>query len=429
MGCFSSKGGSGRQTDVVARQPPENGDPSVQEMSLTFEHFRSGGISKLAAQFSSLTSIKIDLGNEMDHTNWSPKDSQIVQLKKLPGLVDIDLTGCESISKKGVLGVSSQSGLIATLILTKCDLINNSAMVAFAGAFPNLKRLDLRGCRQLSDAGVAGIGRIISLTHLDLSPYVGISLWDEEADHEEKVTDSSMSDLANLVNLRHLELEMCEEITNSGLYKLGSLSKLTYLNLSKTLVSDSGMSYILDHHKNIESLRLGSCNVSDSPGMTEIAKMTSLTFLDLNNKEGISNSSWEKLSSLVNLTRLDVSFGGQMTDEGIPGLKTLPALTWLDLGGCTGITDEGVRRLAQFSMLKRLSLNRCDQVTDEGIAQLSALKSLEHLEVGTTGFRDVQVEGIRKIAGLKDITLHWVCKRENNKLGELNNLGANVHVV
>lgn len=384
-------------------------------------------MERLARQYPNLTSIKFNLGNEMDETLWSPRDVQVRRLAKLPALASVDFTNCLLVSKKGVQELSKHPEQITTLTFTGCTKVDNNFLKVLS-IFVNLKSLTLRGCRNVSDKGVPHIAALASLTYLDLSPYVAVSLWDEEADDAEKVTDYSMEKLAELTELQHLELELCEEVHNSGLGLLKPLKNLTYLNLSRTGVSNSGLETILEF-KNLKSLRLGSCNISDNPGILLLAKMTSLTYLDLNNKEGISNSSWEKLETLVNLERLDISFGGQMTDAGIPGLMKIPNLRWLDLGACTGITDEGVRELTKFTNLTRLSLNRCDQVTDDGMKQLSSLTNLKHLEVGTTGFRDVQVKGIQFITSLSDITLHWVCARENNMLKELNDMNVNVHIV
>lgn len=402
-------------------------DETVTKKILSYEDLTSRGVERIARQYPSLTSVKFDLGNEIDESMWSPKDVQLRRLAKIPTLKCMDLTHCLLVTKKGVQDFSKNPGQITTLVLTGCTKVDNDFLKALS-IFVNLGSLVLRGCRRISDKGVPHIAGLTSLTHLDLSPYVAVSLWDEEADDEEKVTDYSMEKLAALTNLTHLELEMCEQVHNSGLGLLKPLRNLTYLNVSKTGVSNSGLETILGF-TNLKSLRLGSCNISDSPGIIQLAKMTSLTYLDLNNKEGISNSSWEKLAPLINLQRLDISFGGQMTDAGIPGLMKIPQLEWLDLGACTGITDKGVGELAKFSNLTRLSLNRCDQVTDEGIKQLSKLTKLKHLEVGTTGFRDVQVHGIRQLTFLTDITLHWVCARENNMLKELNDMGIKVHVV
>lgn len=132
---------------------------------------------------------------------------------------------------------------------------------------------------------------------------------------------------------------------------------------------------------------------------------------------------------LTNLTHLDLSFCGNITIKGIPHLAKYPKLTYLDVGGCPGITDDACSELAKLTNLERLSLNRCDLVTNDGVAKLTALTNLKHIELGSTGYKDIQIDRLTELTTLSDVTLHWVCRPEKNRIQELNKMGVAVHVV
>jgi hypothetical protein len=83
---------------------------------------------------------------------------------------------------------------------------------------PYLKTLDLGWCNNITDAGVAHVCQIQTITMLLLTAC-------------EDVTDDAMSELANAKNLTYLDLRGCPGITDRGLQKLAAKANWEHIEL------------------------------------------------------------------------------------------------------------------------------------------------------------------------------------------------------
>ncbi len=82
------------------------------------------------------------------------------------------------------------------------------------GALQQLQSLELRGCGQITDAGLQHISRLQLLQALDLHSC-------------DKITDAGLQHLVTLPELKRLNLDRCPKVTDAGLQHLTALHGLT----------------------------------------------------------------------------------------------------------------------------------------------------------------------------------------------------------
>jgi cellulose synthase/poly-beta-1,6-N-acetylglucosamine synthase-like glycosyltransferase/Leucine-rich repeat (LRR) protein len=268
---------------------------SFRGASLTDEHLpHMLGLSRLARLDLSQTSIT---------------DAGLIHLQDMQGLRELDLRGTR---------VTGQG-------------------LAHLAALLRLQELHLP--ISVDDDGLAGIGRLKSLTALTLS--------------NSKVTDEGLAHLLPLSNLQYLDL-YGTALSDAGVADLCRLTSLRYLYLTNTRLTDDGIAGL---HKltQLEELGLDGTSLTDR-GLAIVR-------------------------SFPHLRRLRIG-RTQVTDAGLAHTSALPNITTLELQGLP-ITDDGLKELRSLSKLRSLDLSGT-RVTDGGLASLGELPALEELVVWDT---------------------------------------------
>ena len=160
-----------------------------------------------------------------------------------------------------------------------------------------------------------------------------------------QVDDVLLSYLANMENLRELHLygsQRVNKITDAGLKLVAGLSKLKELVIGGTCpeVTDTGLSHLKDL-ENLRALELHRTAVTDS-GLSYLKGFKNLTRLSLSGAK-ITDAGLEFLKGFTKLKDLSLMNTG-VTDAGIDHLLTLKNLKYLFLKG-TKVTEEGITRL------------------------------------------------------------------------------------
>jgi hypothetical protein len=250
---------------------------------------------------------------------------------------DSGLWGLHSLSALRHLDVSGTrvtgSGLGGLTRLRRLELLNLHGTVALRpdhlGALRSLSRLtwlDLGRCGLITDAALATVRGLASLTHLGLEALA--------------LTDAGMLYVKDLVALNSLVLSWTQ-VGNVGLERLQPLVGLRHLGLSGTRVSDSGLAS-LRAFRDLQQLDLSNTLVTDE-GLEHLCDHPSLTVLDLENT-AISDAGLALLSGLAKLTTLFLSRTA-VTDEGLLALCDSGHLTSIDISQCPAVTDVCVGEL------------------------------------------------------------------------------------
>ena len=171
-----------------------------------------------------------------------------------------------------------------------------------------------------------------------------------------QVADALLQSIAELINLRSLELCRCATVGSAGLQHMSQLSMLQNLDLSEApLIGDEGIEHIAGC-TNLLSFRIKSSTISDK--------------------------SLKIISTFVRLRNLSLKASANITDEGVTLLPQLTCLKILDLADCILVTDQGLQHLAVMGELRQLNLERCRKVTNTGVDKFRT----QILAAGPPGF-------------------------------------------
>ena len=141
------------------------------------------------------------------------------------------------------------------------------------------------------------------------------------------VTDSDLSCLKNLPDLKKLHLVGNRGLNGSGLRHVRGLHRLESLNLGMTGINDDAVRHI-PSMKNLRELCLFDTTIGDD--------------------------SANVLKELESIERLELCFT-RITDATLESIKELPRLVELDVVG-TRVTDVGLKELEGMQSLRKLHL-------------------------------------------------------------------------
>jgi Leucine-rich repeat (LRR) protein len=240
-------------------------------------------------------------------------------------------------------------------------------------ALRKLKTLNLRGCANLTSAGLAHLRDLMELEYLNL----GLT----------RVTD--LKDIAGLKKLENLGFQGAQ-VTDEGVKELAGLTGLVALDLRETKVTGGCLMYL----RALSKLRALNFDGSQAMGVG-LQNLESLSQLELLGLSGTSLSD-EDLVCLVPLKRLDTLnlSSTKVTDEGLKKLTALRSLTNLGLGG-TRVSDRSMRELTALQQLTALDLSG-DAITDVGLKELATMKQLQKLGLQGTQVTEAGVKVLRQ---------------------------------
>ncbi|KAH9715342.1 Receptor-like protein 1 [Citrus sinensis] len=232
--------------------------------------------------------------------------------------------------------------------------------------------------------------------------------------YENRAYDS----FGSLKQLKTLNLEY-NFFNDSILPYLNILTSLTTLNLHYNKIEGSRTRQGLANLTNLKKLDLDGCGITTIQGL---AKLKNLEALDLSSNYYL-HGSLEGLANLTNLQVLDLSGNQNLTTLG---LANLPNLKTLDLRDCGITTIQGLAKLKSLEALDLSGNNLNGSLAGQGLANLTNLRVLD------LGYnRNLTTLGLADLPNLKALDLHYcgittiqgICELKN--LFELNLRGNN----
>lgn len=257
-------------------------------------------------------------------------------------------------------------GSVASLVRLQC--------LIFRGMWPDT----------LSDAGLACLGCLLQLKHLD------ISNWCKD------ITDRGFAGLSSLCHVEHLNL-YGTGISNISIAPLfSSLHALRRLDLSFTNITDEGLS-CLPSAAQLQWLRLDCCDITDS-GLEAVSSLLQLQHLSIPACVSITDAGLcNAVRCLHHLQYLDISECREISDVIIDA-SSMMQLHFLSICRCARITD--LSRLSSLRSLRHLLLE--DNATDAALRSISCITELQHLDVDQHG--KITSMGIAHVASLRQLT-------------------------
>lgn len=213
-----------------------------------------------------------------------------------------------------------------------------------------LRNLTLRGA-STSGAAMEGIAKLPNLASLQIV--------------DTQDTDGVLRSIAECKQLRHLDILRCHAISDQGIASLGKLAELRHLQIVGTPVKNGGLT-VLDHFPHLEELwlwnlsmtdadmqqfrllssmkrlNLSGCHVTDA-GIKCLLSMQHLESLSLSDTL-ITDAAVPDIARFKKLRWLEI-VGTNVTDAAVDELNSMSALKHLRVG--PGISIKGAGAIAQ----------------------------------------------------------------------------------
>lgn len=141
-----------------------------------------------------------------------------------------------------------------------------------------------------------------------------------------KITDLTLSMLADIATLRYLNFAGCFNITDRGVIALSKLPSLNNLILYRCQrITDASVKAISTAKYRLFLLSLSHCYEITNEGLAEISQQSNLVELDLTYTK-VTDHVAKHLSGLTNLVRLILYYCTGITKGALPTLCALPNL-------------------------------------------------------------------------------------------------------
>jgi len=309
----------------------------------------------------------------------------IVLFGKLTDLEKLQIFNFRSMNDEMAARLSDLKNL-TTLALTN-SVINDPTVEMIAKSFPKLKDLDLSSNTNLTNSVLRVICEIFQLERLTLV--------------QNQFTDSLTSRLANLKNLRALDLRGNMEAGDMTLEIVGALPKLNALKHRSTIVSDFGMEY-LAQCKPLDSLLIQDFAITGQSG-PHLAQLENLTQLEIFRCQSFGSEGVLALAGMK-LTRLTLRDLPMVDDQAMAVFADLPQLKRLYLHELDSVSDHGLQNLAALQSLEILDIWTVPQMTDATVEVIAGLENLKELSIRTTGVTDAAVDRLLAMPNLQSLT-------------------------
>jgi Leucine-rich repeat (LRR) protein len=294
---------------------------------------------------------------------------------------------------------------------------------------PKLQRLNLEGCKAVSDAGLPYLADLTSLEQLNLS---GTEVRGDGLVYLKGLVRLTWLNLDHLVRLTRLNLDKLDPITAltsrqlapvAGLPNLEVLSfgfplevdtdkdhpllamlsrmpRLKELHLEDVNLTNRKLAYFKDQ-RSLVSVNLGGAGRVRDRGLAHLTGLTELNTLVMRNYMG-SDAGLANLKAFPKLTTLEIK-GPFLTNASLASLGALEQLERLRIDG-VNINDLGLPHLRRLDKLVEFSAVGTG-ISDRGLDALASIKSLEVINLGRTKVTDVGLTRFRENEELRALLL------------------------
>lgn len=311
-------------------------------------------------------------------------DGELLRLGACGNLVSLTLDGCVQITDDGIRGIGELGARLRRLSLKGCkQLVRVGAVV---GRLARLETLSLECCVGLEDEELAVVLqqctalRVLCVAHcFRVTSRAFLAAWTPACGTRGCGSTLVFGVHGNRVGQVRATSLCCEDERR---ILRDSLCRFVKLDLRCTQVDDALWPVLADMVR-LRCLLLGGTNISDAKG-----------------EAGISI-----LSRLGDLRQLGVE-RTVVGDGVLAAAEMLPNLETLDLAYAP-ISDMGIARyVSKMRELRWLSLEET-AVTDYALERLAGLTELRHLDLGDTTISSFGLRALAPLAKLKSINLSF----------------------
>jgi Leucine-rich repeat (LRR) protein len=287
--------------------------------------------------------------------------------------------------------------MLATLIFTFATLkLNGAEMAALSRSEvealdPDTQELT---CRGFTDGDLTALLRLKSLKSLELA--AGSDTYGAL-----KITDAGAETLARIATLETLKIPMCI-LSDKGFATLAQLKQLRHLNVSNALnLTDAGVDS-LAHLAQLRSLDISDCRHTTDKAIESVSSLPLLRTLNLNKYTSqikqYSDAALYSVARMTQLESLELCEGNKFSTGAFRALSSLGTLRSLVL--TTQVSDADLEALSHCSALTKLAVGG-EQLSDAGFEYLGKLSHLQNLDVWYGSYSGT---GFHYLAGLRELT-------------------------
>lgn len=306
----------------------------------------------------------------------------------------------------------------------------NDAALARIAELDHVTSLNLEGCRQLSDEGVAQLARMPQLERLNLGGT--------------RISDRALAVLHQLARLRVLQMPWAQGVTDAGIAALQPCSRLERVDLTGTQtadgaiaalrgkpslthfrsgqhVTDSGLEMLKEFPaftapRNTAEVHYGLMSDADhdpthllldgpfsDAGLATLARLEGLCGLVLFwHAKAVTPAGFRSLTELPSLLSLRCD-GERVNDISMRHIAAMPRLRLLVAQG-SAASDAGFEHLSRSRSLECFWGRECPGLGTRGFLALSRMPSLRGLGVSCKNVDDGGLSALPHFPALRDFT-------------------------
>eukprot|EP00210_Caulerpa_lentillifera_P006412 g6125.t1 len=336
----------------------------------TFQNLQNLNLSYFQWQFAGsglgpLTKLQ-NLENVDFTGSNNVNDSTLSVLGTISSIRSLQLSKCSRISSAGLKHLMKLSKL-GFLSLAGCFRVDDHGL-EFLSEIPSLTSLILSQCIGITDGGLHHLRKLQKLKILDLFGC-------------REIRGNGFDGYRDLP-LCSLNISDCPYLVDEGMIQIGKIRSLTKLDMCACIsVTDTGIS-ALSELPNLTGLDVGMCGRLSDVSMLSLSKLPRLTTFKLSGSDLVTDLGVAHIAKKTGLLTVHLDRCHNVSDSGLQQLATCRSLTSLRLARCPKITDNGIMHLTALDQLSILNLTQCPFVTENGLQILTtSLTSLASLEV------------------------------------------------
>ncbi len=338
--------------------------------------------------------VEVDIMNK----SFDPADVELIA--QLSDVVKLSISS-PSVNDQN-FALLSKMPKLQTLLMLNCGITDEG--LKSVPDFPELKVLNLRGCANMTDAGMESVAKAPKLDNLAL---LYTKIGDEGVIALKgmklraldlrglRLTGSACQALAEMTTLESLKLRNAREIMDYSFQELKTLVNLKSLSLEDLAITDSALE-ILPNFTNLKELVIMRTDMMDVSPIGQLKNLKKLTLREMTcdldflaempqleelffAESIVRDEDMKFFEGLVNVKTLDL-WNTQLGDKALELFGKMPKLTTLNIKNCAKISDAGIAELAKSESLTSLNLSENGKATDDDGKPLVSDKALESLK-------------------------------------------------
>lgn len=338
--------------------------------------------------------VEVDIMNK----SFDPADVELIA--QLSDVVKLSISS-PSVNDQN-FALLSKMPKLQTLLMLNCGITDEG--LKSVPDFPELKVLNLRGCANMTDAGMEYVAKAPKLDNLAL---LYTKIGDEGVIALKgmklraldlrglRLTGSACQALAEMTTLESLKLRNAREIMDYSFQELKTLVNLKSLSLEDLAITDSALE-ILPNFTNLKELVIMRTDMMDVSPIGQLKNLKKLTLREMTcdldflaempqleelffAESIVRDEDMKFFEGLVNVKTLDL-WNTQLGDKALELFGKMPKLTTLNIKNCAKISDAGIAELAKSETLTSLNLSENGKATGDDGNPLLSDKALESLK-------------------------------------------------